>query len=764
MYTAIDKIRELRALFDDGLLSRDEFERRKNAILDAEYAPPGGKAVASGAAANAAPSSTSGTEIGLMTGQEVGPANRRYRLERMVALGGMGQVWQAIDLATQAELGHSAVVALKIIPPQLTHSPHYARLLVEEATRARMLAHEHIVRVYDWALDPATMSYFIIMEYLDGEDLAGMMMRLGALPLERVLTLLEPVGVALDYAWEKQHLVHRDIKPGNVFVTRDGDVKLLDFGIAARSRGLDAAQSASREAPADSGTSVYRAPESLNAGMVPVRTIDVYAVAVMIYQMLTGRAELAHLPDQAPAALTPPQWAALQEGFAADPKLRQPSVTQLLARLRGPRAPTADDLVARQVAAQARAEKAAAEQAARRKAEEQAALVRVVVARQRKEQEQIAQAEAEKARRARRVILREQLRERRALDAAKAQAEQDEAQRKANQARAAAAYLSEQQRARAEAAARNQAELAQLLPLPTSPVADTQGIFRDHLRDEAAAPELILIATGRFHMGSAEHERKVATAAGAQRIWLERESPQHWVGIEQPIAMGRAPVTVGEWRRFARATGWRHQGDIDWEAPGFTQTDTHPVVGVSWQDAQLYLTWLSDETRQRYRLPTEAEWEYACRAGTRTAFSTGDTINAGQANYDASFSYNGGTTGVFRRGTTPVGSFAANPWGLLDMHGNVWEWVQDVVHDNYDGAPVDGSAWMTGGDQTRHILRGGCWLYHPRYLRSALRNGFSATMANDIVGFRVVRELIPAGPMLESSIQNNFQSPHESAR
>ena len=171
MHTAIDKIRELRALFDDGLLSRDDFERRKNAILDAEYAPPGsGAAAADGSAAG-----VSGTEIGLMTGQEVGPANRRYRLERMVALGGMGQVWQALDLATLAELGHSAVVALKIIPPQLTHSPHYARLLVEEATRARALAHEHIVRVYDWAQDPATMSYFIIMEYLDGEDLAGLM-------------------------------------------------------------------------------------------------------------------------------------------------------------------------------------------------------------------------------------------------------------------------------------------------------------------------------------------------------------------------------------------------------------------------------------------------------------------------------------------------------------------------------------------------------------------------------------------------------------
>jgi formylglycine-generating enzyme required for sulfatase activity len=152
--------------------------------------------------------------------------------------------------------------------------------------------------------------------------------------------------------------------------------------------------------------------------------------------------------------------------------------------------------------------------------------------------------------------------------------------------------------------------------------------------------------------------------------------------------------------------------------------------------------WLSEATGKSYRLPSEAEWEYACRAGTKTAFSFGDTITTDQANYDGNFTYNGSPRGAYRRGTTPVGTFAANPWGLFDMHGNVWEWVQDVVHDNYDGAPLDGSAWEEGGDQARRILRGGSWLYNPRYLRSALRNGFSAALSNDIVGFRVVRDLM----------------------
>ncbi|MFS2021233.1 formylglycine-generating enzyme family protein, partial [Massilia sp. CT11-108] len=304
-------------------------------------------------------------------------------------------------------------------------------------------------------------------------------------------------------------------------------------------------------------------------------------------------------------------------------------------------------------------------------------------------------------------------------------------------------YVADQKRARLEEAARAQAVLTQLMPTPASPVADTEGVLRDRfLGGDARGPELVLLPTGRFQMGSPEHERKVAMEAGSQPGWLARELPQHWVGIEKPIAMGRYPVTVGEWRVFVASTGWRPSGETDWDAPGFAQTDRHPVVGVNWFDAIRYVRWLSEATGKSYRLPSEAEWEYACRAGTKTAFSFGDRITTDQANYDGNFTYNGGPRGEYRRGTTPVGMFPANPWGLFDMHGNVWEWVQDVVHDNYDGAPLDGSAWEEGGDQARRILRGGSWLYNPRYLRAALRNGFSAALSNDIVGFRIVRDLM----------------------
>jgi formylglycine-generating enzyme required for sulfatase activity len=745
MQTAIDKLRELRALHEDGLLSRQEFDSRKNAILDAAYPVDAPADAPVDALADAPP--RAGTEIGLMATQEVGPAHRRYRLERLIAHGGMGEVWQATDLATHAELGHSAQVALKILPPRLTENSLHAKLLIEEATRARQLAHQHIVRVYDWAQDPATGSYFIIMEYLDGEDLDTLLARTGRLDLERALDVLAPVAAALDHAWERHHLVHRDIKPANVFLARGGDsggdVKLLDFGIAARAR----AGGLALEAPASSGTAGYRAPEASGTGGVPDRTLDVYAVAVMLYQMLTGALPAGADPAR-PEALNDAQWAVLRAGFAADPGQRPASVTGLLDRLRA--APAIDgaqraetEAVEKERAGQA-AREAARELAARKLAQVQAeAAAKAQLDRQRREQERVAKAAAEAARAARKEALRQQLLERRAAEAEKARLEREEGQRKLAQARAAAAYVAEQKRARLEEAARAQAVLTQLIPTPSSPVADTEGVLRDRfLGGDAKGPELVLLPTGRFQMGSPEHERKIAMEAGSQAGWLARELPQHWVGIDKPIAMGRYPVTVGEWRVFVASTGWRSSGETDWDAPGFAQTDRHPVVGVNWFDAIRYVRWLSEATGKSYRLPSESEWEYACRAGTKTAFSFGDTIATDQANYDGNFTYNGGPRGEYRRGTTPVGMFAANPWGLFDMHGNVWEWVQDVVHDNYDGAPLDGSAWEEGGDQARRILRGGSWLYNPRYLRSALRNGFSAALSNDIVGFRIVRELM----------------------
>ncbi len=155
-----------------------------------------------------------------------------------------------------------------------------------------------------------------------------------------------------------------------------------------------------------------------------------------------------------------------------------------------------------------------------------------------------------------------------------------------------------------------------------------------------------------------------------------------------------------------------------------------PVINVSWSDAKVYVAWLSQETGKAYRLLSEAEWEYAARAGTRTRFSFGDDISEKDANF---------LGGLGK--TWQVGAYPANPWKLHDMHGNVWEWVEDCWNESYDGAPSDGSAW-TSGDCSTRVLRGGSWSNYPRLLRSAYRNWNSADNRDYDYGFRVARTLL----------------------
>jgi formylglycine-generating enzyme required for sulfatase activity len=238
-------------------------------------------------------------------------------------------------------------------------------------------------------------------------------------------------------------------------------------------------------------------------------------------------------------------------------------------------------------------------------------------------------------------------------------------------------------------------------------------------RDFDAAPEMIIVPAGSFLMGSPDGEGN------------DRERPRHEVTIGNPFAVGISPVTRGEFATFVHATKHKIKGKKpSWRDPGFPQDDDHPVVYVSWHDAQAYVAWLSERSGGKaYRLLSEAEWEYCCRAGTTSAYSTGDTITAEQANFGGSSS-----------GTTPISKFAPNPWGLHDMHGNVWEWCEDNWHPTYQGAPEDGSAWK-GGETSFRVLRGGSWDEDPRFLRSALRGRDQPVVRDRDAGFRVARTL-----------------------
>ena len=266
-------------------------------------------------------------------------------------------------------------------------------------------------------------------------------------------------------------------------------------------------------------------------------------------------------------------------------------------------------------------------------------------------------------------------------------------------------------------------------------------------RDCAGCPEMAVVPAGSFTMGSPENE------VGRNK----NEGPQHHVTIPQPFAVGRHEVTREEFTRFVAATGhstddscwiwengrWKSRSNRGWRNPGFTQTKRDPVVCVSWHDAKAYVRWLSSKTGRRYRLLSEAEWEYAARAGTAGPFHFGSTISTDQANYHGNYVYGSGAKGLFRKKTVPVGSYPANAFGLHDMHGNVWEWVEDCWHASYDGAPSDGGAWTSGGNCGRRVLRGGSWVDVPGNLRAAVRVRDSAGDRNSNYGFRVARTLTP---------------------
>ncbi len=236
---------------------------------------------------------------------------------------------------------------------------------------------------------------------------------------------------------------------------------------------------------------------------------------------------------------------------------------------------------------------------------------------------------------------------------------------------------------------------------------------------------LMLIPAGKFVMGAPKGEPESD----------DSERPQHEVTL-QPFYLGRYPVTQAQWRVVAS------YDPIDKElnpAPSSFKGDNHPVEQVSWDDAQEFCRRLSAKTGKDYRLPSEAQWEYACRAGMSTPFHFGETILPELANYETSASYQGSPTAKSRGETTEVGSFPANDWGLHDMHGNVREWCEDDWHSNYEGAPTDGRAWVeTERKKTWRLLRGGSWHDAPRYCRSAYRYSFSRVIIiYYYVGFRV---------------------------
>lgn len=265
-------------------------------------------------------------------------------------------------------------------------------------------------------------------------------------------------------------------------------------------------------------------------------------------------------------------------------------------------------------------------------------------------------------------------------------------------------------------------EIFNSLQLKPKPLAVGQR-FRDC--DDDGCPWMVVLPAGSFMMGSPESE------PGRSKD----EGPQHRVQVAS-FAIGQYEVTFRQWDACVAAGGCKTKpGDAGW---GRGQ---RPVINVSWNDAQQYVKWLSAKTGLTYRLPSEAEWEYAARAGTTTPFAFGERITTAQANFDGNSTYNGSAKGEYRQKTLPVGSLAKNAWELYDLHGNVLEWVQDCWHETYQGAPDTSRAWENGCIGEVRVLRGGGWMFNPDDTRSASRGWAKPDSLSSGFGFRLARTL-----------------------
>jgi formylglycine-generating enzyme required for sulfatase activity len=277
-------------------------------------------------------------------------------------------------------------------------------------------------------------------------------------------------------------------------------------------------------------------------------------------------------------------------------------------------------------------------------------------------------------------------------------------------------------------------------------------------RDCSDCPEMVVIPAGHFMMGSSEVEKAWVASHGGSQAAVADEAPQHEVTLPR-FALSKYIVTRSEYATFVRETGrsaddgcgrdsfkWDNDPGLSWQAPGFTQSERDPVVCVSWEDAQAYVTWLNGKARPgvgdgAYRLPSEAEWEYAARAGTTTKFWWGD--DESQASTYAWYKDNSGER------THPVGEKPANAFHLYDMAGNVWQWTADCYAENYVGAPTDGHPNENGVSDPRpngtkkcmRVDRGGSWLYPAWLLRPATRERNPANFRDRIMGFRVAKTL-----------------------
>jgi len=597
-----------------------------------------------------------------------------YEVLQVLGRGGFGIVFRAFDEVLQR------VVALKALTPTIAATSPARKRFLREARSSAQVRHENVVQVY--AVEEQPLPY-LAMEFIPGETLQQRLDRTGPLEPREIARLGRQIAEGLAAAHDTG-LIHRDIKPGNVLIESVSQrVKITDFGLARAADDASLTQSGLL-----AGTPMYMAPEQADGGSLDHRA-DLFSLGSVMYVMTTGR----------PPFRASTTYAVLKRLVEADPRpIREviPETPQWLC-----------DVISRLQSKKPKNRFQSAREVA----------------------DLLADCEARLRANARLTDFSRIPRGR------------------------AASWRSRPWRyvltvALLGLAAMALVKLAGLTPWPPSPGVAIQnagaspvGRARPAVFVNSLGMKFSLIPAGTFMMGSSQRDLDTILDASSKdealRRMLNSESPAHEVEITRPFYMGVTEVTAGQFRRFVEANPGYDVGDDRWAAPEFRRSDDDPVAWISWQNASDFCRWLGEQEARGYRLPTEAEWEYGCRAGSnRSRYGFGDDV----AQLEDHAWHLGNSGGRAHR----VGEKRPNAWGLYDMHGNVFEFCQDWHSlDHYKTGAVRDPIGSVG---TMHVTRGGSWAYEPLYSRSAFRSCLEPNGRRNCIGFRVVIEAPAEGP------------------
>jgi formylglycine-generating enzyme required for sulfatase activity/tRNA A-37 threonylcarbamoyl transferase component Bud32 len=673
----------------------------------------------------------------------------KYEIVGILGEGAMGVVYKGLDPIIERNV---AIKTIRHDAPGLQGHNIRARF-IREAQAAGRIHHPNIVGVYEYDQD-AERDY-IVMEFVQGVSLAEHLIKHRRLDVKKACDIMVRVLGALDFAHSKG-VVHRDIKPSNIMLSDSGDVKVTDFGIARIE------SSTLTKVGTVVGTPSYMSPEQLLGQTVDQRS-DIFSAGTLLYKLLTGDTPFTG------SNVTEVIYRIVHSEHI-HPSKRAPDlagefdniITKALAKRPEDRYQTANEFA---VALSHVAAKISIPHQ-RALAEDDRTELKAPLSQPSGDDEWRGKAPGTQTL----PTPTSEIAGERVKDA-------DEALRTSGKnksflivgvaaglvlAAGSLWFLTKEHEFGLKPTEYESSAPDQVVVSPEKKQSDTARgalIQKTRARDSAfpgetfkdcsTCPELVVVPPGSFYQGSPSTETEQE----------ETEGPQHFVRIGYPLAVGKHEVTKAEFAQFAEQTAYKAKGcwvyDGQWEEnsahswrdPGFEQDGSHPVICVSWNDAQAYVHWLSNKTGETYRLLSASEWEYVARARLDSPRlwdmlnSACDSANvadlASEQRYKGWEIHDCWDDYVH---TAPVGSFKANNYGLYDMLGNVFEWVQDCWNSNYLWAPTDGSPWIEG-DCEHRVLRGGSWFSMPRYVRLAFRNRYDANYRSSSFGFRVARVL-----------------------